>query len=279
MPTYNQVPPPEQPVRHRCRNVRCGAKLKVPTDNPRRAFCCDGCVESYFRSRCLVCERPFHRARGAEHRRFCRARCRVEFNRHPERFSAHPSHASSLLRGPSKTPIKDPGFRAPKSGRPFAQIAGPKLSLRSLELASIPLDPEPAARLERAHRPYFEALKKSQQATARQALIKRRTWPVNIIGGQKLPGDTKVDLSPLPAAAEWSPPSRWKPATTLATDIPDIPSFLDRRPKHVPPPPPERPALCRPAPGRRTQSNSWTALAAQDRTEAWVSLRLGRGNH
>jgi hypothetical protein len=52
-------------LRHYCRNVRCGAKLKKPADNPRDAFCCVGCFESYFRNRCLVRERPFKRSVSA----------------------------------------------------------------------------------------------------------------------------------------------------------------------------------------------------------------------
>jgi hypothetical protein len=112
-------------------------------------------------------------------------------------------------------------------GRPFAQIAGPALSPTFLRAACLPVDPEFAARLERTHRPYFEALKQSKQAADRRALIKRGDPPINVLGGYRFLDVPIVDLSPLPAA-EWAAPSAWTPAVTLTTDIPDIPDFLRR---------------------------------------------------
>lgn len=40
---HNSLSPDPPQIRHRCRNPRCGGKLKTPTDNPRGAFCCEGC--------------------------------------------------------------------------------------------------------------------------------------------------------------------------------------------------------------------------------------------
>jgi hypothetical protein len=47
--------------RHRCRNRRCRERLPEPVDNPRRAFCCRGCFNSFYRSRCRVCEAAIRR--------------------------------------------------------------------------------------------------------------------------------------------------------------------------------------------------------------------------
>jgi hypothetical protein len=136
------------------------------------AFCTAGCFASYFRNRCLVCERLY--GRKAEHQWFCCPKCRVEFNRHPERFSGQTYRASVLLRGPQKSPIKGPGFGPTKAGRGFVQIAGPELDPTALRLAAIPLDPEVAARIARANAGFVNGLRKSKYAAARRAQIKRR---------------------------------------------------------------------------------------------------------
>jgi hypothetical protein len=74
-------------LRHRCRNPRCGSKLRDPTDSRLDAFCSPACFASFYRSRCLVCEQPF--TRKTERRLLCgRAKCRHEIQRHRERFSA-----------------------------------------------------------------------------------------------------------------------------------------------------------------------------------------------
>jgi hypothetical protein len=51
----------KQSLRHYCRNPRCRMKLQAPVENEHRAFCCRGCFESFYRSRCLVCEEPMRR--------------------------------------------------------------------------------------------------------------------------------------------------------------------------------------------------------------------------
>src|SRR5206468_2076766 len=48
-------------LRYHCRNSRCTAKLHPAVANPRDAFCCRGCFETYYRHRCLACERPIPR--------------------------------------------------------------------------------------------------------------------------------------------------------------------------------------------------------------------------
>lgn len=275
---YNRSFDPPQanlPVRHRCRNPRCAAQLKPAVANPRDAFCCQGCFGVFYRRRCLVCERPI--IRQTERQILCgRVKCKRDFQRHRERFLGARYLPSVLVPNASRSAHSTGLKIGTKSGRPFAQIAGSGLTSTSLRLASFPPDPELAARLERAHRPYFEALRKSEQAAARRALIKRHHPPVNILGGHCFANAPALDLSPLPEP-EWAVPSNWKPATTAAAVSEDVPAFL-RRSSHDPPPPPERPAVCHPVSSRKPQSNSWTSRASQDRAEAWVSLRLSRGN-
>jgi hypothetical protein len=219
--------PQDHPLeRHRCRNVRCGAKLEPAATNPRDAFCCQGCFDSFYRGRCLVCERSF--IRQSERQQLCkRRRCRDEFYRHKELFLGTRYLPSVLRHNASRNARKSRGILGALGARPFAQIVGPRLSPSSLRLASLPLDSELAARLERTHRPYFEALKKSKQAAARRALIKRGDPPVNVLGGYRFPNAPQICLSPLPAS-EWATPSSWTPTATSAV-CPEIPDFLTRR--------------------------------------------------
>jgi hypothetical protein len=52
-------------LRYRCRNPRCRVKLPAPVSNTREAFCCRGCYDGFFRTRCQVCEDPIEQpARG-----------------------------------------------------------------------------------------------------------------------------------------------------------------------------------------------------------------------
>jgi hypothetical protein len=120
-----------------------------------------------------------------------------------------------------------------KADRPFHIVAGPTLSPISLRLATLPLDPELAARLERAHRPHVEARAKAKRTAERKALIKRRTPPVNVLGGYQFPNAPQIDLRPTEPLPEWATPSRWKP-TGAGADVPPIPEFLNRVPAAIP---------------------------------------------
>ncbi len=150
--------------RRRCRNPRCGAKLKRPADNPREAFCCAGCFEYYFRGHCLVCERPFKRK--TERRRVCsRSKCRHEFQRHRARFLGARYPTSGLghngLGSAHSTGLKTRTL----GGRPFHKVAGPGWSVDSLRLASLP--------------PYLHL--------PSPRLIGRHSSPVNLLGGYHFP--------------------------------------------------------------------------------------------
>ncbi len=84
------IPPSPDPqqnlLRHRCRNPRCRGELKEPTTNPRDAFCCRRCSDTFYRVHCRVCEEPFARTTG--NKILCgRPTCRAEFRASPARFS------------------------------------------------------------------------------------------------------------------------------------------------------------------------------------------------
>jgi hypothetical protein len=219
------LPPNQSPLRHRCRSARCGGKLKSPTDNLRRAFCCRGCFDSYYRARCLVCERPLKRK--TERRRFCnRSACRYEFRRHPEQFYDYPSPGSVYAANASRNPIKSGIKNGGKTGRGWRKIAGPELSETSFRLAILPLDPELAARLDRRHAEVLEPLFKAKRRADRKAQIKHRNAPINVLGGYRFQGAPEIDLSPTDSP-EWATASRWTP-TGDGDDVEGIPNSLWR---------------------------------------------------
>ena len=77
-------------ARKRCRNPRCRSKLPTPVESPHRAFCTRGCYESFYRTRCRVCETDLRKTgkRGDENRRYCRPpnRCASEARKWPEKY-------------------------------------------------------------------------------------------------------------------------------------------------------------------------------------------------
>jgi hypothetical protein len=80
---------PDKP-RHYCRNLRCRSKLPAPVENEHHAFCTRGCYESFYRTRCRVCETDLRKTgkRGDESRRYCRSpnRCAREAQKWPEKY-------------------------------------------------------------------------------------------------------------------------------------------------------------------------------------------------
>jgi hypothetical protein len=95
--------------RKRCRNPRCRLKLEEPTDNEHHAFCCKGCHESFYKHKCLVCERPLRNAR----RRYCAApaKCYGLARTYPQKYQL-PVYCRAGLAGPiesrDKTPTRPP---------------------------------------------------------------------------------------------------------------------------------------------------------------------------
>jgi hypothetical protein len=117
-------------------------RLKAPVDNQHRAFCCRGCYQQFYRTRCLVCERDIRtdpltgKARSLinSHRKFCTRRCLNSHQHFPHVFAFRdPSAVSSAaeprpralnadktehLIGPQDWPIMVIGPRLPNH-RPF----------------------------------------------------------------------------------------------------------------------------------------------------------------
>jgi hypothetical protein len=211
--------------RHRCRNPRCACELRSPADNPRNAFCCRGCFASYYRSQCIVCERAYDRAREDQHTG--RRRCKGEFRRHRLRFLGRWGHGANSALSTPGSPIK-PGLKTRTDrGRAWRQITGPALSATALRLATIPLEPELVARLERAHAGHVEDRRKAKRQAQLKALIKRCHPPINLLGGYAFPDAPIADLSPIDVPApDWSVASRWRPCAAPAGGFPDLPQLL-----------------------------------------------------
>ena len=93
---YTHPPEPSQLLRTRCRSARCGIALKVPTDNPRDAFCCESCKRTHYAFLCMVCETPI--TKGSRKRVVCwRSKCRHALQRHPEKYRLLLGHNAEKL--------------------------------------------------------------------------------------------------------------------------------------------------------------------------------------
>ena len=107
--TSNSQP---QPPRHQCRNPRCRSKLPAPVENEPHAFCCRGCFEFFYRTRCRVCERDLRKTgkRGDAGRLYCRppAKCKQEAQKWPEKYRHGQSIAfpTTKLRSAHSTGLK-----------------------------------------------------------------------------------------------------------------------------------------------------------------------------
>jgi hypothetical protein len=163
-------------MRRYCRFDRCRSKFAEPVDNERRAFCTPGCHASFYKRRCLVCEREFApKARGAPQRLCKSAKCRAEYRRFPHAYTfgnASVAPTTGIAEKGLETPIKS----APETPV-WRVIAGPQLSPAALRLATLPLDPATEARVHRANaRVWDEA-----------AIIGPKDAPINLIGGYRFP--------------------------------------------------------------------------------------------
>lgn len=161
-------------IRRRCRNPRCGVKLKRETSDPRRAFCCRDCFERHYRKICLVCERPL-RGKGRRPRRFCRQKCKSEFHRNLGLFSDLFRVPATTLPGAVRNGVRSArgmGLKIDtKRGRAPVIIAGPGADLHPLNF--LPLDSETAERNRRTNAAYWI------DTTA----IPGNGWPIVLIGG------------------------------------------------------------------------------------------------
>jgi hypothetical protein len=106
-------------ARHYCRNPRCRSKLADPVDNERRAFCTPGCHTTFYRNRCVVCEKAL--LKGPANRKTCkRASCRNEYQRFPHLFAVakrNPANDTGNPKRPSKTSIKSGSIWCDREGR------------------------------------------------------------------------------------------------------------------------------------------------------------------
>jgi hypothetical protein len=182
-------------IRRRCRNPRCGAKLKRETSNPRNAFCCRGCFERHYRKICLVCERPL-RSRTGRPRQFCSPKCKVKFHRARERVLGQWGLPLVTLPGALRKGSRSAhsaGLKTRAKGRPTWRIlAGPAVNLDPINLV-IPLDPETAARVRRSN----------ERAWVDTTEIATPSWPVILVGGS----DREHELVPVNRARKSTEPN------------------------------------------------------------------------
>ena len=124
-------------LRHRCRNPRCRSKLPAPVGNPRDAFCTRGCHSSFYRKRCLVCEREMERRNERQlvcGKRACRNALQGSEALGRYRPSSEPVYPLEKL-------IKS-GIKTGHEGdRPWRIIAGPELTPSQLHCAAVPDGP------------------------------------------------------------------------------------------------------------------------------------------
>ena len=106
--------------RYFCRH--CRGKLSTPTANPREAFDSKGCHRSFYRHRCLACEREM--PRNSESQKICyRAECKQKWAQKTLQ-SRFLGTDSAFVKDPLKTSTKQ-GVREPdKYGRRWFVVAG-----------------------------------------------------------------------------------------------------------------------------------------------------------
>jgi hypothetical protein len=129
-----------QELRHFCRH--CRGKLASPTANHREAFDSKGCHGSFYRRRCIVCERDMPRLK--ESQRTCyRAECKEKWRK--KTIQSHfVGHGSLSDKHPLKTSIK-PGVKSGvRSDRPklwTVVAAGTPITANQYHCATVPDGP------------------------------------------------------------------------------------------------------------------------------------------
>ena len=137
-----------QTLRHYCRNPRCRSKLPSPASDPHKAFCTRGCHSSFYLKRCLVCEND-KPAGSTARRKLCRRpKCEGRYRKNSAHYSflgADTTSAANVPRSAQSTGIKSADF----DDRPCYIVAGPKISAAVYHCATLPVDPDIAARVNR----------------------------------------------------------------------------------------------------------------------------------
>jgi len=113
----------------------CRSKLRAPVANHQEAFCVSGCHKSFYRHRCIVCERDM--PRNAENQRTCyRAECKTAW-RQKTISSRFVGDSSAPVKDPLENPIKSGLGGADKYGRRWKFVAG-TLSPTAFYCATVP---------------------------------------------------------------------------------------------------------------------------------------------
>jgi hypothetical protein len=130
-----------------CRNPKCRSKLPAPVSNPREAFCTKGCHSSFYRHRCLICEREMERTQ--ENQVICgRRKCRNALQGHQvnlgrfHRKTAKPAHDPQIVEQSLKTLGKSGIKCAHKDDPPWHIIAGLALTPDQPYAATVPDGPD-----------------------------------------------------------------------------------------------------------------------------------------
>jgi len=211
-------------VRQRCRNPRCRSKLPASVSNPREAFCTRGCHNSFYRHRCLICERPIEQPKRGKRLICKKAKCRsaLRSNSFLGRYGTSFA-AKSISNKADFIGVKEPL----KPHRPWRFVAGPELSASAFHCAVVGGE-EAVKAVNRTNLSHWRG---ANVKAEKKTLIKRHHPPVNVLGGYKHSGAPVVDLaSSKPAISEVR---QGKPLFT--DDQLDIPKFLRRTAR-----PPER---------------------------------------
>jgi hypothetical protein len=252
-------------LRHYCRNPRCHSKLAEPVDSDRGAFCTRGCHTTFYRHRCIVCEKRI--SRTTETKRLCGSgQCRYAHKANPGVYGFRGSIVAPTPRSGSETLINcafksgvltDRGwrwndaedghelinqegkivavFRADADGYLIvhprvhpAQRAATLEGARKLAI-SMALPGLPLARAKAARVARNNANVKENP----QALVQRHTSPVNLIGGYRF-GDAPMldaNLVQTVIATERELVADYvndAPPLAWSDDVFDIPPFLRR---------------------------------------------------
>lgn len=150
----------ETAMRSMCRNPRCRSKLPAPVSNPREAFCARGCHTSFYRKRCLVCERPIERKAGNQ--KVCRkAKCRCAWNARSGFGRYISTHSSSNAKLIAEVPIKSGAAEPLKPGRQLVIVAG-ELIPTQFHCATVP-DGGEYERIEAKNRALLKAAKRAAE--------------------------------------------------------------------------------------------------------------------
>ena len=85
--------------------LAAAASSSRPVENLHRAFCCRGCFEQFYRTRCLVCETPKHHQR----RLLCgHIKCRREKARFPHLFQWTATTLAETTKPIAEVPVLSP---------------------------------------------------------------------------------------------------------------------------------------------------------------------------